>query len=244
MAVCPTEAVVAPGHDYNRFLPLPETQPGLEDLERLLLTRRSVRRFKPDPVAQDALERIVRVAALAPFGVPPTDVEVTVFSTREQIEGILPTIFTGMEQFMQALRNPIYRFLIRRQMGAEQFDALLEHLLPFVPPMCRLYRETGFDSATWGAPAMLLFHHAKRSLCGKENCLVACTYAMLAAQALGLGTTMIGIVAGVVDMDKALRAKLGIPDANRCEISLIIGHPAVNYRRAIPRANRSVTWMK
>jgi nitroreductase len=91
---------------------------------------------------------------------------------------------------------------------------------------------------------MLLFHHPKRSVCGKENCYIACTYAMLAAQALGLGTTMIGIVAGVVDMDKALRARLGIPDPNQCEISLIIGHPAVHYRRAIPRAHRSVAWVE
>ena len=125
----------------------------------------------------------------------------------------------------------------------EALDALVEHLMPFIPPMCRMYRETGFDAATWGAPAMLLFHHTKRSVSGKENCYVACTYAMLAAQALGLGTTMIGIVAGVVDMDKALRSKLDIPAGNQCEISLIIGHPAANYRRAIPRRHKTVAWV-
>ncbi|MBM3474433.1 MAG: hypothetical protein FJX75_14310 [Armatimonadetes bacterium] len=243
MAACPTEAVSVPPLGCADFPALPAGAADLAALEALFLERRSVRRFTEEPVSREALEEIVRLSATAPFGVPPTDVEVTVFSTREQIQAILPAVYTGMEQFMQALRNPIYRFLIRRQMGPEMFDALMEHLLPFVPPMCRLYRETGFDSATWGAPAMLLFHHPKRSVCGKENCYIACTYAMLAAQTLGLGTTMIGIVAGVVDMDKALRAKLGIPDGNQCEISLIIGHPAVHYRRAIPREHKSVTWV-
>ena len=244
MAVCPTEAARVPGFDYADFPALPEGAADPAALEALFRSRRSVRRFTDKPVAEDALSEIVRLSATAPFGVPPTDVEVTVFSTRAQIEAILPALYTGMEQFMQALRNPIYRYLIRRQMGGEMFDALVDHLLPFIPPMCEMYRETGFDAATWGAPAMLLFHHAKRSVSGKENCYVACTYAMLAAQALGLGTTMIGIVAGVVDQDKALRARLGIPEANQCEISLIIGHPAAHYRRAIPRAHKHVSWLE
>ncbi|MBM3498806.1 MAG: 4Fe-4S dicluster domain-containing protein [Armatimonadetes bacterium] len=244
MAVCPTEATRVAGFDYAHFPPLPGGVADPAALEALFLSRRSVRRFTEEPVSPEALGDIVRLSAMAPFGVPPTDVEVTVFGTRGQIEAILPAVYTGMEQFMQALKNPIYRFLIRRQMGAEMFDALVEHLLPLIPPMCRMYRDTGFDAATWGAPAMLLFHHAKRSVSGKENCYVACTYAMLAAQALGLGTTMIGIMAGVIDMDKALRAELGIPDGNQCEISLILGHPAASYRRAIPRAHKTVTWVE
>ena len=244
MAVCPSEAVLAPQHEYAEFGLLPETQPTAEELEGLLLTRRSVRRFTEKPVAREALEEVVRLAATAPTGVPPSDVEVTVFSTREQIAAILPDIYAGLEQFLQALRNPLWRFLIRRSMDPPQFEAIVEHMVPFIEPMCGLYRDTGFDAATWGAPAMLLFHHARRSVCGKENSYIACTYAMLAAHALGLGTTMIGIVPPIVEQSKPLRARLGIPEGNRCEISLIIGHPAVHYRRTISRAHKSVTWLK
>jgi len=60
---------------------------------------------------------------------------------------------------------------------------------------------------------------------------------------MGLGTTMIGIVPPIIDQSKSLRAKVGIPDANQCEISLIVGHPSVKYRRAIRRQHKSVTWI-
>jgi len=202
-----------------------------------------VRRFTDEPVPRPALEEIVRLAAAAPTGVPPSDVEVTVFSTREQIEAVLPEIYAGLEQFLQALRNPLWRFLIRRSMDPLQFEAIVEHMVPFIEPMCDLYRETGFDAATWGAPSMLLFHHARRSVCGKENSYIACTYAMLAAHALGLGATMIGIVPPITEQSKPLRTRLGIPEGNRCEISLITGHPAVRYRRTIPREHRTVTYL-
>lgn len=241
MAVCPTEAVSVPGFDYGGFAELPSGVPDAAALEALLLTRRSVRRFTDEPVSREALDQIVRLAATAPMGVPPQTVEVTVLSTREQVAAILPEVMDGLAEFTKQLKNPLWRYFIRKSVGAEQFDALEEHMLPFLEPMCRLFREEGLDGATWGAPAMLLFHAARRSVSGKENCFIACTYAMLAAHALGLGTTIIGIVPPVVDQSKALRARLGIPEGNECVTSVIVGHPAQRFRRTIPRAFRSVT---
>ena len=127
------------------------------------------------------------------------------------------------------------RFLIRRKMGAEQFDALVEHLGPFMRLLYEAYRRDGADYFMWGAPAMLLFHADRRSFCPKDNCLIACTYAMLAAHSFGLGTTMLGIVAPAIDQSKELRAKFGIPEHNECVVSVIIGHPAHEFRRTIPR---------
>ena len=243
MAVCPTEAVTANGLDYAGFGDLPTELPDAAGLERLFLTRRSVRHFRKDPVSREDLEQVLRVAVTAPFGVPPNDVEIAVFSTRAQIEAILPPVIEGCEGFIKQLKNPIGGFFIRRAMGPEMFDALEEHLLPLIPPMCQLYREKGIDCATWGAPAMLLFHATRRSCSGRENCLIACTYAMLAAHSLGLGTTMVGIVPPIIDQSKPLREKLGIPEGNACVISLIVGHPAPKYRRTIPRKFTSVTWL-
>jgi hypothetical protein len=65
---------------------------------------------------------------------------------------------------------------------------------------------------------------------------------MLAAHSFGLGTTMIGVVAPAIDQSKELRAKLGIPEQNECLISLIVGHPAHEFRRTIPREFKSVRW--
>ncbi len=58
---------------------------------------------------------------------------------------------------------------------------------------------------------------------------------MLAAESLGLGTTMIGSAAPVIQRNKALSRRLGVPEGNTPAIALIVGHPAARFRRAIRR---------
>jgi hypothetical protein len=59
---------------------------------------------------------------------------------------------------------------------------------------------------------------------------------MLAAESLGLGTTIIGAAAPIMKRNKRLCRRWGIPDANTPAIALIVGHPAVKFKRAIRRS--------
>jgi nitroreductase len=45
--------------------------------------RRSVREYKPDPVSREMIEQILNAASTAPMGIPPSEVHVPVFATRE-----------------------------------------------------------------------------------------------------------------------------------------------------------------
>lgn len=244
MALCPTEAVVVPGFDYQQFGELPDVTLDPAAFADFLAARRSIRCFTDEPVDRETLERIAQMAARGPIAVTPTSVEVTIFSRRDQLEALLPDLASGYEQFDKAIHTWPMRLLLRRGMGADQFDALVEHLGPFIRILCEAYRQNGADYFMWGAPAMLLFHADRRSFAPKENCLIACTYAMLAGHSFGLGTTMLGVVAPMIDQNKALRAKLRIPEQNECPISLIIGHPAREFRRTIPREFKSVRWVE
>ncbi len=244
MAICPTEAVLVPGFDYEQFGDLPDVTIDPAAFADFLATRRSTRCFTDEPVDRETLERIVQMAATGPIAVTPMPVEVTVFSTRGQLEALLPDLASAYEQFEKAIQCWPMRFLMRRGMGADQFDAFVEHLGPFMRMLYEAYRRDGSDYLMWGAPAMLLFHADRRSFAPKENCLIACTYAMLAAHSFGLGATMLGIVAPGIENSKELRAKLKIPEHNECIVSLIIGHAGHEFRRTIPREFRSVRWVE
>ena len=64
---------------------------------------------------------------------------------------------------------------------------------------------------------------------------IACTYAMLAAESLGLGSTIIGGAPPILQRNKVLCRQLGIPEENKPSIALILGHPAVSFRKTIRR---------
>ena len=64
---------------------------------------------------------------------------------------------------------------------------------------------------------------------------------MLAAESFGLGTTMIGSAAPIMQRDKALGRAYGIPEGNSPALVLILGHPAAAFKRAIRRRFASVS---
>jgi hypothetical protein len=58
---------------------------------------------------------------------------------------------------------------------------------------------------------------------------------MLAAESLGLGSTIIGGAPPILQRQTALCRRLGIPPGHTPAIALIVGHPATHFRNAIRR---------
>jgi hypothetical protein len=70
------------------------------------------------------------------------------------------------------------------------------------------------DAFTRGAPAPLLFHADRDADNHTEDVFIALTYGLLAAHALGLGATAIGLVSGAMERSPELRQLLRIPAQN------------------------------
>jgi nitroreductase len=65
---------------------------------------------------------------------------------------------------------------------------------------------------------------------------ITATYAMLAAEALGLGSCMIGTIGPMLkNGGKGLKEKYGLNPRNQPGIAIIFGYPAVKYRHTIQR---------
>jgi len=240
MAVCKTKSVFAHGMQYEKdFFEFSDDSGFFSLLEH----RRSVRRFKPTPIKKDEIEKILYAVSLAPHGDSHQHVEVTVINSREKIMEALPLMVTFYDKLGKWLHNPIMRTIIRLKKGWDTLNTLKNHLLPRIEK--GIYKNVSFDydGITRGAHTLLIFHAHKDSEEHKEDAYIFVTYATLAAQELGLGSTVIGLVPAAVNKSAELRKMFGIPDDHDTVVSLIVGYPKYKYRRGIKRELKSINWL-
>jgi nitroreductase len=171
------------------------------------------------------------MAASGPMGIPPWDVGCVIVRGRDKVQELVTEIIKGYEQFLKIFKPwllPIMRPFVRR--------AMYEQFRHFVLPLAQSYvdsRRAGQDILFYDAPAVLIFHHSPYA--DTADAAIACTYAMLAAESLGLGNTMIGGAPPILQRNKILCGRLGIPAGNTPSISLIVGYPATQFRRSVRR---------
>jgi ferredoxin len=241
MMVCPTESVHVTGRGISPadVAPLapPSERASADALENLMRARRSVRRFKTEEPAPELLQRIVSMASSGPMGIPPWDVGCVVIRGREQVQALAGDVvsgYAGMLSFLKPWLLALMRPFVKR--------ATYDQMSSFIIPLAKAYveaRRGGKDYLFYDAPAVLLFHHSPYA--EASEAMIACTYAMLAAESLGLGTTMIGAASPIIVRSRALCRRLGIPDANKPAIALLLGYPAVRFRRGVTRHFSSVS---
>lgn len=240
-AVCPTGSITVTGRGLHPddLIPLPPVseRATAEQLDALLLARRSIRQFTDEPVSAADLDRVLTMATRAPMGLPPSDVGVVVFQGRERVQELAEDSVRVMAGWLRWARPPLLK-LARPFIGRVFYESATTFMVPALRLMIE-QRQKGVDWLLYDAPAALLFHLSPYA--DPADSAIAATYAMLAAESIGLGTCMIGTVGYVVGYTKGLKAKYGIPAGNKPGLVLLLGHSAVHYQRTIQRRFASVT---
>ena len=85
----------------------------------------------------------------------------------------------------------------------------------------------------------MLFHHDPQT--DPADAHIAATYAMLAAQSLGLGSCMLG-TCSALGYARPFKAKYGIPPGNKIGLGLVLGYPAATFLRGVRRKMTSVAF--
>ncbi len=240
MMACPTGAVTVTGRKLSPAdvvdLPAADRRADFDQLEALLLSRRSIRRFREDAVPREAIDKVIRAAATAPMGIPPWEVGVAVFHGRDKVRGLSWDVADAYERILKFFEGPLGRLfrMTMKKTARQQFDS-------FLLPLGRILvegKKKGVDYVLYDAPAALLFHSSPYS--DGADAHIACTYAMVAAEAMGLGSCMIGCAPGVLERRKDLMRKHGLPEGHTPKIVLLLGYPAVRFRKGIRRPFLSV----
>lgn len=233
--VCPQGTITVTGRGVSPQDLLPLPGPGekatANALAALMQVRRSVRCFSDQPVDPKLVGRVIELAATAPMGIPPWDVGCISVIGREKVRQIAREIIKGYAGFLKIFK-PWVLAAMRPFVGRAKYEFFAHFARPLAQTYVKVHQE-GRDKLLYNAPVLLIFHQSPYA--DASDPVIAATYAMLAAESLGLGSTIIGGVPPILQRNKALCRRLGIPEGNKPSVALILGYPAVTFRKTIRR---------
>jgi nitroreductase len=242
MTICPQNCITVTGRCISPadVVQLPAANPAeYNELFHLMQKRRSVRNFTDQEVSREVIEQILAAAVTAPIGVPPSEVSVSVLAGRDRVKPFTADLIARIRRSKWLLSAPM-RGLMRIFMG----KAMYRSLASFIPVLITTLDQKAQQGEDWlfyEAPLVMVFHAS--SFAEPVDADIAATYAVLAAEALGLGSCMIGSVAPLLKNSRQLKEKYGIPAANKVGLTVVFGYPAVNYRRGLRRSFADVRFV-
>ncbi len=238
MAVCPCDAISIQGRHLSPadLFPVPEKADAAsyESLLTLFQRRRSIREFKDKPVERELIDQVLRTAATAPMGIPPSDVNVLVLESKEQVLQFSKDYC----EYLKSLRWMVsgwFITLMRPFWGKANADMFRDFIRPLISKYTKSM-DKGENMVMYDAPVALYFYGSP--LTDPADPLIAATYAMTAAESLGLGTCMLGAIHPFIQSGKGARTfreKYGIRFKSREGLVVIMGYPRIKFKKGIHR---------
>ncbi|MCK9414550.1 MAG: nitroreductase family protein [Prolixibacteraceae bacterium] len=246
MAVCPENAIDVTGRCLTPDDLFPFTEPSVKpdynSLLQLFQARRSMRKFKDQPVSREIIDLILAAAQTAPMGVPPSDVNVVVLQGKEKVRQFSSDFCSMLDK---------NRWLVSRWITALMtlfYDRkTVRFFKKFMRPLFDIYigsMKKGIDLVTYDAPVAFYFYGSP--YCDPADPIVAATYAMTAAESLGLGSCMLGAIHPFLQSGfgvKEFRSKYNIRFKSREGLVLIVGYPKVKYARGVRRSFANIDFI-
>lgn len=247
MAVCPKGAIAIHGRTLSPedLFPLPEAADiaDYDGVINLYHHRRSIREFTEQEVPKEVVDKILAAAQTAPMGLPPSDVYVTVISGKEKVRSFSEDFVSHLSSMKWLFSNPML-WMMRPFLSKEYYELFKNFITPAMDA-CIDFMKKGENIVTYDAPLMLYFYGSPYS--DPADPIIAATYAMTAAESLGLGTCMLGIIHPFIQNGKKakqFREKYQIKNTSKEGIMLIVGYPAVKYQKGIRRTFASVDYVQ
>ena len=247
MAICPEGAIKISGRTLSPDdvfeLPDKNLAAGYDQVLALLQRRRSIREFKDQQIDDAIIEQILKAARTAPMGLPPSDVNVLVISGKEKNAEFV----NDFSHFLQSVKWMVSKPVLA-MMSLFMSKTNSELYVSFINPIINLFitsTQEGKNWITYDAPLVMYFYGSP--YCDPADPIIAATYAMIAAETLGLGTCMIGGVHPFIQYGKKakqFREKYQIKYKSREGLLVIFGYPAVHYKNGITRTFATETILK
>lgn len=102
--------------------------------------------------------------------------------------------------------------------------------------------DKGQDPILRGAPCVIFAHASADYDLSAADCALAVGYLELMLHSMGLGTCWAGYALGVAGRSPEVRAFLGLPEGREAYGGIMVGYPALRYRRIPERKPVRLAW--
>ena len=221
VAVCPHEALSQGGITPRQCLPL--EAPGLspEQLAQLLKGRRSIRRYKDQPLEQSTIARLLDMARYAPSGHNVQPVKWLVISGQDKLHKLAGIVVDWMRHLIKEDSE------LAASMHLDQAVSMWE---------------SGGDRIMRGAPHLVVAYGDKNNSMVPVPCILALGYLELAAYSLGLGACWAGYFNRAASTFPPMIKALDLPQGTVPFGALMLGVPKYRHQRIPPRKPLEVIW--
>jgi nitroreductase/NAD-dependent dihydropyrimidine dehydrogenase PreA subunit len=244
-AICPTGAVTVANVSDDAValatLPTPTSQPEVPSpaaLVRLMRERRSCRMYRDKPVDRAVLEDLVRIGITAPSGTNCQLWTFTILPTRQAMQRFAELAVRFFRQLNLVARLPPAR-LASRILAKDALGQYYRENYERVREALDDWERTGRDLLFHGAQAAIFIGARPGGTTPREDALLAAQNIVLAAEAMGLGTCLIGFAVEALAHDPRIKREIGIPPDERVYAVIAMGHPKAPWKR--PAGRRPVT---
>lgn len=233
MMLCPKECISVKGKwvSKDKISPLVGHKPHVDDLFYLFKKRRSIRKFKDQVIEKEVLEKIIDAGTTAPMGLPPSDLKVLVINGKDNVHTFGDDLCKAFVEMLNFFK-PIVLASFRPILGKVQYRIYKEFILPIIKDTVEKW-DKGEDILFYNAPAVIVFYGNEFSIL--EDAVLASTHCQIAADALGLGSCVIGSIGPGLEKSKKTRAKYGIKKGDKVHTGFILGYPVTEFKRSVKR---------
>lgn len=188
----------------------------MNEVIEAILSRRSIRNYKPDPISEEDRDRIVEAGLYAASSKNTQPWHLTVIENREKIVRVTEEVKAailraGVERYVALARNPKYSV----NFGCAPIFVIVS-----------------------ANPAL--------SACAAEDCSQVLANMFLAAHSLGIGSCWINQLCPICDEPRfrEVISRLGVPDECKIYGAACFGYNAGKHPDAPPRREGTVNFVK
>lgn len=223
VAICPTGAFSLLHMPVERCSPVrPDLFIDETRMVHRMRSRRSIRQFTSAQPGRDVLKRLLDAARYAPSNHNYQPVEFLVVEGRAAVQRLSAKVVDWM-------RYANTHRLVDKPMRNRYRSVVATH-------------ESGGDRVLRNAPVLIVAHAHRDLYASRPACLIALSYAELAAPSFGIGVCWAGYFMIAAENYPPLRSMLEIPKEHEAFGAIMVGIPIHTFQRLPQRKPLRITW--